>query len=283
MQDVLILGAEGQVGSALTSHLLSNGHNVEAFDMDLDLRDAANIEKLSFLLQWAEFTFFLAFDVGGSTYLKKHQSSVEFLDNNVRIMSNFAEAHQRATTEAGRPIPFIFTSSQMSSMPWSQYGTLKRLGEFYTQALGGYNVRFWNVFGNETDPEKFHVVTDFINSAMKDYVIRMKTDGLEKRQMLHALDASRALEALMENVDSLRSDLFYDVTSFEWVSIMEIAEEIQAVMGPDVVRDIIAGEASDEVQRDFGNEPSSPILEFWQPTMTLRQGIEEVLRGVVHV
>ena len=34
MQDVLILGAEGQVGSALTSHLLSNGHNVEAFDMD---------------------------------------------------------------------------------------------------------------------------------------------------------------------------------------------------------------------------------------------------------
>ena len=34
----------------------------------------------------ADFVFFLAFDVGGSRYLKKYQHTFQFIDNNARLM-----------------------------------------------------------------------------------------------------------------------------------------------------------------------------------------------------
>ena len=50
----------------------------------------------------------------------------------------------------------------MSNMSFSSYGILKKIGENLTSSLGGLNVRFWNVYGYETDFEKSHVITDFI-------------------------------------------------------------------------------------------------------------------------
>ena len=41
-------------------------------------------------------------------------------------------------------------SSQMSNMSYS-HGTLKRVGELYTESLGGLVVKFWNVYGIEKD------------------------------------------------------------------------------------------------------------------------------------
>ena len=91
------------------------------------------------------------------------------------------------------PKPFIFASTQMSNMNHSAYGTLKRIGEHYTTILKGHIVRFWNTYGIENDPHKTHVITDFINSAISNKSILMRTTGEEKRQFLHADDCSKAL------------------------------------------------------------------------------------------
>src|SRR5690606_9391735 len=153
----------------------------------------------------------------------------------------------------------VFASSQMSNMIHSPYGVSKRVGEFYTTSLGGINVRFWNVFGNETDPEKFHVVTDFLNQARAGDPVRMLTDGREARQMLPADDAAAALIALMENADDLERSLCYDITSFEWVTIREIGGLIAWMYAVNC----IPGRASDEVQLDTRNEPTKHILSYW--------------------
>ena len=50
--------------------------------------------------------------------------------------------------------PFIFASTRMSNMNHSPYGTLKRIGEHYTNILGGHIVRFWNTYGIEKNLEK---------------------------------------------------------------------------------------------------------------------------------
>ena len=47
--------------------------------------------------------------------------------------------------------PFLFASSQMSNMTYSNYGILKNLGEKYSQILDGLVVKFWNVYGIEHD------------------------------------------------------------------------------------------------------------------------------------
>jgi len=39
-------------------------------------------------IQYADFVFFLAFDVGGSTLLEKVSTYFEFVNNNTRMMAN---------------------------------------------------------------------------------------------------------------------------------------------------------------------------------------------------
>jgi nucleoside-diphosphate-sugar epimerase len=95
--------------------------------------------------------------------------------------------------------PFIFASSQMSNMTHSTYGILKSVGEKYTNSLNGINVKFWNVYGYETNEEKSHVITDFIKMAKKDGCIKMRTTGDEVRQFLFGEDCAEGLYILAKN------------------------------------------------------------------------------------
>ena len=153
---ITILGSSGQIGAYLTEYLRNKGHDVREFDMingeDQDMTKIPNPELHS-RIATSEFVFFLAFDVGGSRYLKKYQHTFKFIDNNTRMMANaFGYLEQYK-------VPFIFASSQMSNMSYSPYGAMKRVGELYTKSLGGLIVKFWNVYGIEKDIEKSHVIT----------------------------------------------------------------------------------------------------------------------------
>jgi hypothetical protein len=72
----------------------------------------------------ADFVFFLAFDVGGSRYLKKYQHTFDFINNNTRLMANTIWTYLNKYKKR-----FVFASSQMSNMSYSPYGVLKRVGE----------------------------------------------------------------------------------------------------------------------------------------------------------
>ena len=139
----------------------------------------------------SDFVFFLAFDVGGSHYLKKYQHTFKFINNNTRLMANVF-GHLEFYK-----VPFVFASSQMSNMSYSPYGVMKRVGELYTKSLNGVIVKFWNVFGIEKDMEKAHVITDFIAKGFETGVIDMMTDGTEQREFLYAEDCCEALEQVM--------------------------------------------------------------------------------------
>jgi len=265
----LVLGSEGQIGSHLTKYLRDQGNEVIEIDYVIspehDLRERFN-SKVWAAMNNCDFVYFLAFDVGGSTYLKSYQNSVEFLDNNIDIMKYTFRLLQRS----GKP--FLFASSQMSNMNHSPYGVLKRLGEFYTHALNGIVVKFWNVYGVEKDPTKFHVITDFIRMANTKGIIEMKTTGEEERQFLYADDCSEALVRLAQQFDFIDKTQSYDITSYEWVSIREVAEIVSHMYG---MLPIIFGKEIDRVQ-GVRNEPNNNIIDFWEPTTSLKKGIKKV-------
>ena len=139
---ILVLGSDGQIGKALVKYLRVN-HEVIEFDIlsnpKNDLRKPGILD-----LNGIDFVFFLAFDVGGSVYLKKYQDTYKFISNNIKIMNNTFASLKKYET------PFIFTSSQMAGMNNSSYGSLKRIGEYYTSCLNGKTVRLWNVYGSRT-------------------------------------------------------------------------------------------------------------------------------------
>ena len=272
---ITVLGSSGQIGSYLTEYLRSKNYFVREFDIvnsqDQDMTHIPNVYLRNAIMD-SDFVFFLAFDVGGSHYLKKYQNTFKFINNNTRMMANvfgYLEQYQ---------VPFIFASSQMSNMSYSPYGVMKRVGELYTKSLNGLIVKFWNVYGIEKDMEKAHVITDFIHKGFKTGVIDMMTDGTEMRDFLYAEDCCEGLEAIMNNYQDLSSDDELHITTGIYTSILEIANEIKKLfsnIGKDVI--IKPAQSKDEVQRDARNIADPFINErFWQAKTSVQDGLKKV-------
>ena len=274
MKRILILGSEGQVGAYLKDYFDEKGYKVLQFDIangrHQDMTKIPNAE-LHRKVMLADFVFFLAFDVGGSHYLKKYQHTIKFIDNNTRLMAQTFGLLEKYNK------PFIFASSQMSSMSYSPYGVLKRVGELYTKSLNGLTVKFWNVFGIEKDMAKAHVITDFIKKGFETGTIDMMTDGTEQREFLYAEDCCEALETVMEKYSELTSDDELHITTGDSTDILGIARTIQSLfkeIGKEV--GIAPSPSKDEVQKDARNVPDFYIRKWWQPKTTVSEGIRKV-------
>ena len=271
---ITILGSRGQIGSYLTDYLTKKGHLVREFDVVNDIHeDMTHIPNpfLRNIIMESDFVFFLAFDVGGSHYLKKYQHTFKFINNNTRMMAN-AFDHLEFYKK-----PFVFASSQMSNMSYSPYGVMKRVGELYTKSLGGLIVKFWNVYGIERDMEKAHVITDFIHKGFKTGDINMMTDGREEREFLYAEDCCEALETIMGCYDQFSSTDELHITTGVSTSILEIAQNIQSLfksIGKEIK--ISPSSSKDEVQKDARNIPDPYIRKWWTPKTTVVDGISKV-------
>ena len=271
---ITILGSRGQIGSYLTDYLTKKGHLVREFDVANDIHeDMTHIPNpfLRNIIMESDFVFFLAFDVGGSHYLKKYQHTFKFINNNTRMMAN-AFDHLEFYKK-----PFVFASSQMSNMSYSPYGVMKRVGELYTKSLGGLIVKFWNVYGIERDMEKAHVITDFIHKGFKTGDINMMTDGREEREFLYAEDCCEALETIMGCYDQFSSTDELHITTGVSTSILEIAQNIQSLfksIGKEIK--ISPSSSKDEVQKDARNIPDPYIRKWWTPKTTVVDGISKV-------
>ena len=272
---VTILGSGGQIGAYLSEYLQKKGHDVTGVDVvdgvhnDLRVTPSTYIESK---IENADFVFFLAFDVGGSRYLKKYQHTFDFVNNNTRIMANTFRLLKRYNKR------FVFASSQMSNMSYSPYGVMKRVGELHTTALKGLTVKFWNVYGIEKDMEKAHVITDFIRRGFEEGEFEMLTDGTEERQFLYAEDCCEALETVMECYSDFKPEDPLHITSFNSTCIAKIGALIQGqfnLIGRYDVK-IKPGLAKDSVQMDKRNEADTYITGWWTPKTGIDQGIAKV-------
>ena len=271
---VLILGSSGQIGAYLTEYLKEKDYDVREFDsVNGEHQDMTHIPNpfLRNVIMDSDFVFFLAFDVGGSHYLKKYQHTFKFINNNTRVMANAFTLIEKYNK------PFIFASSQMSNMSYSPYGVMKRVGELYTKSLNGLIVKFWNVYGIEKDMEKAHVITDFIVKGFETGNIDMMTDGTEEREFLYAEDCCQALETIMEKYSDFTSSDELHITSGISTSILEIARHIQLLfkeIGKEV--DVSPSPSKDEVQKDARNVPDPYIRKWWEPKTSIVDGIKKV-------
>jgi len=266
---ILLLGSDGQIGEPLTNYLRDLNHTVIEFDVySNSITDLRVPSILDNILREIDFVFFLAFDVGGSVYLKTYQNTYEFISNNIKIMNNTFDSLKKHGT------PFIFASSQMSQMSYSSYGILKHIGEKYSRCLNGKVVKFWNVFGFERNLKKSHVITDFILMAKQNNKIQIKTTGNEARQFLYVDDCCKCLRTIMDNFNEIEEKQL-DVSSFEWTSIIELAELISNKFNG---CPIIIGKEIDDVQRDALKEPDNSILKYWKPETSLENGINNIIK-----
>ena len=272
MMRILVLGSKGQIGAALVRFLSTQSEEVVEFDIRIsaehDLRIFRNPELINILRdQKIDFAIFLAFDVGGAKYLQSNQRSKEFISNNLLLMeSTFSLLHDFR-------IPFLFASTQMSRVHDSTYGALKSIGEKYTRALGGLNIKLWNVYGVENEVGKFHVISDFVRMALEDKKITMMTNGLESRDMLHADDCAETIYKAVKEYESMISHGEVHIASHSWIRILDIAKIVSSLTGAE----ICIGNRSDETYIDMEIAPDPKFKEFTSVKISLENGI----RGLI--
>lgn len=272
ISNVLVLGSRGQIGSDLCEYLQSQNFIVDEIDIVLgDSHDLRNKESLlEQKLSTTDFVIFLAFDVGGAKYLKEKESDLIFINNNIRIMENVFLAVKSMA------IPFLFASSQLALSLDSTYGTLKRLGESYSSAIGGKSIRFWNVYGKEDHGAKSHAITDFVTSAINKGSIQVLSNGLETRDFLYVRDASKAITIAMNNYSELPN--VSDVASFEWRSIKSVAEDISKYLNADI---FFSEVESSNLHSKI--EPGREILEIWKPEVDFESGLKLVIEKLRNI
>ena len=275
---ILILGSKGQIGGHLVN-FFKNKDDYEIIEFDIisgksfDLRNFNN-KDLEKKIRISNFVFFLAFDVGGSRYLKKYQKTYNFLINNLLIMSNVFRLLKKYKKK------FIFASSQMSNMDFSPYGTLKRLGEDTTKSLNSLYVKFWNVYGIEKDEEKAHVITDFILMALKKRKIKMLTNGKESREFLYATDCSEGLFTVMKKFDFfVKQKKELHLTTSKKTKIINIAKIIKKILNKrGFTIKIFPSKETDSLQKNVNNKSNNFLLNFWKPKYSIENGIEEIIQ-----
>ena len=276
MKKILILGSSGQIGFHLQEYLSKKKYKVFKFDIvdgkSNDLRKKNNL-KLIKLLKKIDYVFFLAFDVGGSRYLKKYQNSKNFIMNNIMIMSNTFDLLSKYKK------PFLFASSQMSNMLYSNYGLLKLIGERITSTLNGNFVKLWNVYGIENDTTKSHVITDFVLKALKFKKIQMLTNGKESREFLYADDCCEALEIIMKKHNFFKNKKTeLHLTNGVKTKIIDIAKIIKKNLSNKNLKiKIISGKSKDNVQLNKNNKNNNFLKKYWKPKVSISAGVNKII------
>ena len=174
---------------------------------------------------------------------------------------------------------FLFASSQMSNMSYSNYGILKLIGEKISQTTNGLIVKFWNVYGVEKDISKSHVITDFVLMAIKNKKIKMLTDGNEFRDFLYADDCCAGLEIAMKNhAKFVKQKVSIDIASGKETKILNIAKTIQKIFkNKNIDIKIQAKKSKDLIQVNRRNRVSKYFFKFWEPKTNLHDGINNII------
>ncbi len=254
----LVFGSEGFVGHPLVHYLRRLGEEVVECDIKRSVKEDLRYARLDFT--GIDRVYFLAWDVGGAKYLYEENVQLQQLEWNLKLLMNVMLQLQSAD------IPFLFVSSQLAEECDTVYGVTKHLGEVWTHLINGVRVRFWNVYGPLEEPsQRTHVVSDFVYQAVLNGRIKMLTTGTEKRQFVHIDDVCRALHRAMD----LKADGVYDISSFEWISVRDIAQIIAEETGAVVVPG-----------KQIGNTPMTPIkgrIPGWLPEVDLRSGLRVMI------
>lgn len=254
----LVIGSEGFIGKSFCDYLEFIGEEVIRFDIKRGNSEDARFAKINF--NNVDRVYFLAWDVGGAKYLYKEDAQLTQLEWNLALMANLMPQIGKSNK------PFLFISSQLAEEYDTVYGVTKRLGEVWTRLLGGVFIRQWNVYGPvEEISERSHVVADFVNQAITTGEIKMMTTGEEKRQFIYIDDVCHAWhKALDENIKGV-----HDVTSFEWVKIIDVANIIAKLTGAKVI-----------VGEKIGSTPITPLkgrISGWLPKVTLEDGLSKMI------
>jgi UDP-glucose 4-epimerase len=311
----LITGGAGFIGSHLSDHLLSEGHQVTIIDdlstgsirniahlrsqpgLDYRIDTMMNAPLLAELVDEADAVFHLAAAVGVKLIV---DSPVRTMETNIRCTELLLEVADKKKKKV-----FVASTSEVygksDDLPFREDGDLvlgatsrgrwsyacsKAIDEFLAIAywrerkLPTVIARFFNTVGPRQSGRYGMVIPRFVSQALAGEPITVYGDGSQRRCFGHVWDVVRAMTQLME-CDAAVGEVF-NIGSQEEISILELAHRVREAVGS--TSEIVHVPFEEAYDRDFEDMPrrvpSTAKVRAaigWEPKANLDRILKDVI------
>ena len=297
----LITGVAGFLGSALSSRLLEEGHQVLGLDdlstgkeeaipsgVEFEPGDMLDRPKLWSLLQGVDCVYHLAARVAvQESILYPREYNSTNVGGTVSVMEAMRDVGVKRV---------VFTSSgavygaqvamplheEMLPAPDSPYAVSKLSAEYYVKTIGRLwgietvTLRIFNAYGPGQHLPADHppVIPNFLRQAVKGGSLVVHNSGTQTRDFVFLDDVVAALSraGTASDVD----DKTINIGSGREHSILELAESIREITGAETEA-IYNHKASGGVKRMRADITRAGQLLDYQPRFTLLEGLERTL------
>jgi nucleoside-diphosphate-sugar epimerase len=198
---ILVTGAEGNVGSALTQYLVTKGHLVVPF-----------VGNVTDYWNWDKYVgdFDALIHLAGIAGVRDSIGSAElYYDVNVGGMRNALNWAQFNS------IPRVLYASSSNVHEWwlNPYATTKKMCEALATDCNAIGLRFHTIYPGREDMLYQRLLANDVS------MINIK----HRRDYIHINDVCSAIELTLENYDNLKRNIWLDVGTGYSTSIVDVA------------------------------------------------------------
>lgn len=306
---ILVTGATGIVGGWLVRRLLDLGGDVVILLRDEPTRaelfrsgDVGRVTRVRGDLEngplleriLLDYDVRLVFHLGAQTQVvTAHREPLGTLEANVRGTYQLLEAARRQA----RPAAVVVASSDKAygasdTLPYTEehplagrgiYDASKSAADLIATAYAvsyGLSIaiaRCGNIYGGG-DLNWDRIVPGTIRSLLAGERPVLRSDGLPRRDYLYVHDAVSAYLRLGEAL--LSGDAAGEAFNFghnEPVSVLEIVDELRAILRRQDLHPVILGGASGEIPDQYLDASKAAARLDWRPMFGLREGLTEAV------
>jgi CDP-glucose 4,6-dehydratase len=306
---ILVTGATGIVGGWLVHRLLEQGGDVVVLLRDEPARaelfrsgDAGRVTRVRGDLEngrllgrvLVDYGVRLVFHLGAQTQVgTAHAEPLGTLEANVRGTYQLLEAARRQN----RPPAMVVASSDKAYgasevLPYTEdhplagrgiYDASKSAADLIAMAYGmSYSLpvviaRCGNIYGGG-DLNWDRIVPGTIRSLLAGERPILRSDGQPRRDYLYVQDAVSAYLRLGEA--ALAGELVGEAFNFghsEPISVLQIVDELRAIMKRQDLEPVILGTASGEIPDQYLDSSKAAARLGWRPEFPLRDGLTETV------
>ena len=294
MNNVLITGGAGYLGSTLTEVLLDKGYHVDVLDnliyeqtsllhlcsdktFRFINRDVTDFKFLKRIVHLYDVIIPLAAIVGAPACDKNKELATKVNFEQIKcIVDNLTDEQKlimpNTNSQYGSSEEVITEDSSFN--PLSHYAVTKCDAEDYIlDNKNGVCLRLATVFGASPRMRTDLLINDFVYKAMVDgYIVLFESHF--KRNYIHVKDIAYTFLFCIENYDKMKGDVFNVGLSNANLSKMELAKTVKKFFPNLVIKE-------DDYKSDFDNRNyivSNKKLESlgWKPKYTIEDGITEL-------
>lgn len=285
---VVITGARGYIGSALTHRLTQLGHSVVALSRtqirgEFACVTSGEVGSLRSHMVGAEGVVHLA----GKLVENAHAPIAEYLDANVLFTDDVmaaaiaAEVHVvvHASSRLVYPSTLTAPAHESDARPDTPYGLSKLWAEELVRfhcdrsKMSGVSLRIAQVTGGEHPG--LGVINAFVRQASETGIVRVLGDGIAIRDIVHVRDVIEALVKALEYRGEWRA---VNIGGPSPISISGLADAVVSAAGADRVRIVHEATASEDRSCYALEQSASRKHLGWSPTVDTEEIVAEAWR-----